>query len=125
MTQNENSIGGRTMDSADFDALVRSWSIKTRRASLRWLVGIGLAAVPARPGPEEAGAKKKGKKKKKPKKDECENSCPENFFCCPGGSRCCPATGLPICCPFGCCPADPFIACGPDYSRPCVNIYVA
>ena len=112
------------MDSADFDALARSWDHVSRRTGLRWLTGGALAVALARVDWTEADAKKKKKRKKKPKRDECDNSCEKGFFCCPGGKLCCPITGLPICCPFGCCPADPTIICGTEPGGfPCVRFY--
>jgi hypothetical protein len=120
------------MDAADFDALVRSWNHRSRRAGLRWLTGGAAIVALGRFGWTDTGAKNKDKKKKRPKKktpsdDPCADGCPEGFYCCTTGTnnpvatnRCCPVE-LSLCCQYGCCDGrNPYMTCGPDANSPCL-----
>lgn len=119
------------MDTADFDAMVRSWNHVSRRASLRWLTGGALAVALARFSSTEARKTKNNKTKKPKKKDKNPGdpyvNCGEGFYTCTsryengiGINICCPDE-LQKCCPYGCCQAgNPYLICGPDANTPCL-----
>jgi hypothetical protein len=76
------------MDADRFDAFVRSLDIAApRRTTVGALLGAGLAALLARFGIEDAGAKKKRKKRKRKKKckggkKKCGKKCIPKANCC-------------------------------------------
>jgi hypothetical protein len=87
---------GETMESARFDALVRSWQRRSRRDSLRWLAGAAIGGPLALLGLSETGARRKKKKKRRA---ACTASCAGKFcgddgcggacgVACTGGKAC-------------------------------------